>query len=260
MPTLIRELETNEELTYPKKGAIVLLLRHIGDPRAVGGLIRSVVNDTDHLENLKKTAYFGKMMEAANNAERQLQLYDQYIAKVAGALAGIGHPQIPKLVRKYLSDKDDFYRVFAIRTLGMMKSTEDVDALVGVLRDEGTKEEIRAEAATALGVIGDISASPALVEALKYKEAGIQLKAAIALGNAGDRSAVKPLVVLLNAPPFSKAEGLDGSIIASLGAIGGPDAYAELTRIYRDPSTPPALRETARDAIRAVTTASQSGS
>ena len=260
VPVLVRELEKNEKLTYSGKGAVVELIADVKDARAISGIIRSVIEDKEHIENLRKLKYYGKMMEEANKAEQALQDYEKYGGKVAESLGTIGHPKTLSVIEKQIKGKDDdgnYFRIFEMRVIGQMKSKEHISELIGIMKDTGKDIRLRSEAAKALGQIGDRSATQPLIEALAYT-GDVQLAAVIALGNLKDTLAVKPMIQLYYSPPFSFPAGLQRNIIFSLGDIGGRDAVAELIKIYQT-STDNELRESAKEAYDIMTKARSKG-
>ena len=64
--------------------------------------------------------------------------------------------------KKTRSVEEEFVVRSAVRSLGQIRSRASVPALVSALQDETNSLETRREAATALGLIGDSSALPAL--------------------------------------------------------------------------------------------------
>ncbi|HXT63413.1 MAG TPA: HEAT repeat domain-containing protein [Pyrinomonadaceae bacterium] len=64
--------------------------------------------------------------------------------------------------KKTRSAEEEFVVRSAVRSLGQIRSRASVPALVAALQDETNSIETRREAATALGLIGDSSALPAL--------------------------------------------------------------------------------------------------
>lgn len=251
VPVIVHELETNEKLTYSQKADITEILGNIKDTRAIGGLIRSVIEDKEHIENIKKTKVYGKMMEEANKAEQELRNYDKYISKTAESLGLIGYAKTVSLIRKQTKDKTDegnYYRIFEIRVMGQLKIKEYVNELIETIKNISENSKIRSEAVKALGQIGDRSAVKPLIEALNYT-GDIQLAAVIALGELKDQRAINPLIQLYNSPSFSFPAGLQRNIIYSLGEIGGREAEAELIKIYQT-SPDIELRNSAKEAYK----------
>jgi HEAT repeat protein len=96
-----------------------------------------------------------------------------------------------------------------------------VEALIAALTDEDAS--VRADAARALGGLGDRQAVPALVAALQRSEAAdgesladVQAAAARALSSIGDPQAVKPLV------RYAASEWTDEELVPLIAAIGEP--------------------------------------
>jgi HEAT repeat protein len=73
------------------------------------------------------------------------------------ALAGVLAPQLEKK-----KEKNVFVLRSAAKSLGQTKSRAGVPALVSALSNDKLDEDLRREAAYALGMIGDVSAVPAL--------------------------------------------------------------------------------------------------
>ena len=86
----------------------------------------------------------------------------------------------------------------AALAIGRVRLPEGVAALTGVLQADADPE-VRQMAAFALGLIGDHSASPALVAALGDADATIQGRAAEALGLLGDKDAAAPIGAMVAA-------------------------------------------------------------
>jgi len=93
-----------------------------------------------------------------------------------------------------LHDPDQEVREEAARALGRIGSGEAVDALVAQLRDPHST--IRPQAARALGQIGDRRAVPVLAESLGSGSEEVQEAAAQALGQVGGRESVGRLMDL----------------------------------------------------------------
>ena len=74
-----------------------------------------------------------------------------------------GHPD--KKNKAKTSD-DEFVMRAAARSLGQIRSRAGVEVLIGTLSNEANGNDVRREAATALGLIGDSAAAPALQAAV----------------------------------------------------------------------------------------------
>jgi HEAT repeat protein len=68
----------------------------------------------------------------------------------------------PEKKKKAKAESNVFVMRAAARSLGQIKSRASIDALIATLANDANDNDLRREAATALGLIGDPSAGPAL--------------------------------------------------------------------------------------------------
>lgn len=106
-----------------------------------------------------------------------------------------------------------------------MSKKGDVDGLIRALRHED--EEVRWEAADALGEIGDERAVEPLIQALKDEDDDVQWGAAEALGKMGEK-AVEPLIQAL------KDKNVRSLATFALGEIGDSRAVEPLIQALKD--------------------------
>jgi HEAT repeat protein len=101
-------------------------------------------------------------------------------------------------------------------------------ALIQALRhsDKG----IRAEAASALGKVGDSSAVEALLAALNDAQATVRREAAVSLGKLGDRRAVDALIPLLE----KEEDFYRRFVIDALGELGDPRAIPAIAPFLKN--------------------------
>src|SRR5438552_1680647 len=117
---------------------------------------------------------------------------------------------------------------------------EAVDATIAALREK--KEEVRQEAAEALGKIRDKRAVEPLIAALHDEDAWVRCLAVQGLGNMGNTRAVEPLVAALcDENPLMR-----GFVVEALGEIGEP-AVEALIAALRDENK--AVRHLAVEAL-----------
>lgn len=109
-----------------------------------------------------------------------------------------------------------------------LKSQEDVDGLIEAL-NFADDPNIRLDAASALGQIGDSRAVKPLIAALDDQQEVIEM-AALALGEMGDPRAVESLTETLNHENWE----IRGSAAKALGKIGDERAVDPLTRLLDD--------------------------
>ena len=116
------------------------------------------------------------------------------------------------------------------RALSVDKMSEkgDVDGLIRALRHED--EEVRWEAAEALGEIGDERAVEPLIQALRDNNEVVRESAAGALGEIGDSRAVEPLIQALK----DEDEDVRYRAAYALGKIGDSRAVEPLMQTLRD--------------------------
>ncbi|GAH76877.1 unnamed protein product, partial [marine sediment metagenome] len=93
-------------------------------------------------------------------------------------------------------DEDKNIRREAASALGKIGDKSAIEPLTKALDDED--KNIRREAASALGKIGDKSAIECLIKALKDEDKNVRREVVSALGKIGDKSAIEPLVEALN--------------------------------------------------------------
>ncbi len=97
---------------------------------------------------------------------------------------------------------------------------------------EPSSEELRLQAAVALGLLSVPDAVPALLEELEAADSqNVRGQIAVALARIGDSRAVQPLVDLLRS---DQAEGTRALACAALGMIGDIEALPSLSRLSKD--------------------------
>lgn len=99
------------------------------------------------------------------------------------------------IARSTLPGNDPQVRQYAALLLGQLKESEGIDPLLRALRDPDIK--VRAQAAKALGEIGDLSVDP-VVTLLNDPDWKIRYRAAEALGMTGSKKAVPFLITALD--------------------------------------------------------------
>ena len=114
---------------------------------------------------------------------------------------------------------------------------------------------IRAQAAVALGRIGDPAAAPVLLTLLSDPDTGVRAEAAFALGLLHDTTAAPELGRRLDAFPPTASDPDQLEIVTALARIGGPRAAASFAALFQrhppqdasgDPATARAFLETWR--------------
>jgi serine/threonine protein kinase len=193
------------------------------------------------------------------DAEDVLAIQDRISQRIIAGVSGEGRAVDPT---QLLRDENEEVRVDAVRTLKFSHDPRALSALVEALRDASLKVKSEAVqaivtlgeqatgpvirvlsdavdegdnltarfAAKALGMIGDRSISPVLVEMLKGDDKFVACESALALGRLGEKMAVPDLMALLEEPNgnvrFAAAE--------ALGEICDPAAYDVLQKRLND--------------------------
>lgn len=115
------------------------------------------------------------------------------LADILGRYQSDAAPSIMALTKPNIQTD---IRLAAIIALSKIKSIDTVPDLIDLLNDENTS--IVAEAATTLGVIGDIQAENMLIKTLSHRSGDARIQAAEALGRLRSEKALPRLVDMLN--------------------------------------------------------------
>ncbi|HWP45505.1 MAG TPA: HEAT repeat domain-containing protein [Blastocatellia bacterium] len=143
-------------------------------------------------------------------------------------LVMIGDPQVlPLLTNRLERDRSVFVRKSAAYAIGRLGSRLGTPALLAALKDKNA--ELRGAAVVALSKYRDPAAVPGLIQALSDKDSFVRAHAALALGNNG-RAAIQAtphLIRLLDSDPSNEVKR---EAATALGYIGDPSALESLER------------------------------
>lgn len=122
-------------------------------------------------------------------------------------------------------------RANAIRALGGLKDGRAIGPLLAIVQRLTEHWEVKGNAALALGLMGEHSAAPKLIEALKDQHAAVRMAAAAALGQLACPEALEPLCLALRDPnPRVRCK-----VAGSLGCIKAAKAEEALIGALDDP-------------------------
>jgi len=209
-------------------------LGRIGDARAVEPLINVLKDESWSVRHEAASA-----LEQIGDARAEVPLLLYGLSKDSGAaveaLAEIGVSAVEPLINA-LKDEDRDMRANAAAALGYIGDEKALQPLIGALGDEDTT--VRLKAVRALRLLNDPKAVPSLTGLLKVEEEKHVLKAVIfTLTEIGDVRAVQPLSKLVNDSlkkhDDDAAEVCD-SAIRALGEIGDAIATTALIRALSD--------------------------
>jgi HEAT repeat protein len=179
---IVRATATHAILSLPPEDAATLLIPLVQDKlefvrretvfalgktrnrSAVAPLLSVLTNDKDTGVQSAAAVALGEIGD-----ESAVELLSQVLAGTTGK-------------KKSKSNDNPFTRRAAARSLGQIKSRASVGVLISVLTNDANDNDVRREAATALGLIGDTSAAPALQATVASTDPYLSEAARTALG------------------------------------------------------------------------------
>lgn len=201
-------------------------LAHLGDPRAVGGLVAAL--STESADTRRRAARaLGELGDLSAVGPVLAALADEQYGvqrEAAKALETLTSTGIGPLLTA-LGAEDAVIRREAAKALGTHDDRSAVNPLLGALQDPDPG--VRAAAATALGTLGDARAVDALLAPLDDEDPDLRQRAAVALGKLGDRRGVDVLLASM----AGGGERIDTVTIRLLGELGDPRAVPRLSEI-----------------------------
>jgi HEAT repeat protein len=234
---------------------------HIENESADDPLVQSVVlaltvalSDEDGLVREAATEVLGYIpselsIPGLTRALRHKHVGIRRSAVKALASASTGNPAAAPALAEALADSDEQVRAEAARALGKTASQAVVPALMYALKDEST--EVRRWAARALDSVRNLASAPALIEALEDRDLGVRRIAAQALGHLRAQGAVAALAKALadTSGPLHGGDITDVRCMAAwaLGEARSPQAVSALQEALHDSN--PLVRDVAAKAL-----------
>jgi HEAT repeat protein len=124
----------------------------------------------------------------------------------------------------------------AVTALGTIKDKRAVLPLIQILENPKEDDTIRASAITALASIGDLSATGAIMTALKSTNLSLKQNAIVAVGDLAIKESVDTLIAMVK--DMNELTALRASAAESLGKIEDKKAIGVLTERMADPNEP----------------------
>ena len=168
-------------------------LGYFGGPGAVGAIVQLFPNRDETLRAVaaRALARIGTPEAARALAETLNDFSELTRLRMAENLERIGHEAVGPLLDT-LGSGTPPGRLLAVRVLGNLRALEAGPALREAMRD-GESPDLRAQAALALGKIGNPDDLPALVESASDEAWPVRALAASALGMIGEASTIPTL-------------------------------------------------------------------
>ena len=168
-------------------------LGYFGGPGAVGAIVQLFPNRDETLRAVaaRALARIGTPEAAKSLAATLNDLSELTRLRMAENLERIGHEAVGPLLDT-LGGGTPPGRLLAVRVLGNLRALEAGPALGEAMRD-GESPDLRAQAALALGKIGNPDDLPALVESTSDEAWPVRALAASALGMIGEASTIPTL-------------------------------------------------------------------
>ena len=163
--------------------------------------LRLILNDEDRGVRKRACEALGRRRDSqAVPALLELLLRERdnnVLTEAALALGKIGDPRATEVLIGLLSKDNSVVQLHAISALRMLRDPRAEPFLVEVLLDTKENPGVRAEAASALGLLDQASAAEALFQGIKENDAGIRKASIKSLGNLREERAIEDLVRLL---------------------------------------------------------------
>ena len=181
-------------------------LGRLGTVEAIPALVSRMRDPHEDARTVKQAAAeaLGRMqaVEAIPSLLEELSQPDDWASpRLAEALLGFGETAVPALIDSLGNEESTNARVWAAQILGRLKVGRSSVALIERLRDRS--EQVRISVTEALGQLADRRAIPDLTQmALKDPVPTVRAEAARALGMIGDVSVIDELLLLLSSSDY----------------------------------------------------------
>ncbi len=209
LPLLIELAESPERLIRQQ---VMLAIGRFTDPRVPGVLMTALDDpEVDVQVNAVDSLGYQRHRPAL---KKLVELSEHPAARVCSSVVRtLGRLHEADAILPLLKDREPSVRAEAASALGILRHEAAVLTLITAMKD--TSPLVRQKAASALGRIAHTVAIGPLVESLEDVDEGVVREAAAALALIGDRTAIRPLVQA--AHRTADAEKTGKSVVLALG-------------------------------------------
>jgi HEAT repeat protein len=214
--------------------AVVTALQQVQDARAIPGFV-TLAADPDRavrdsaIEGMTR-AYLPTESGLAVTLNKVGAFFNPYADDWADVVTEPEYRASPAVIDALaarLADEEEALRIKAARSLGILRGSAGVAALVRALEDDRSNT-VRFEAARALRKIGDPAAGPALIRMLGYTDGRVRNEVIFALGRLRYTEAVPELTRLyareMAVPPRSVDRVARERLLGALAFIADPSS------------------------------------
>lgn len=163
-------------------------LGKLNDTRAIGPLIEALDENETPLQKTA-AASLARIGEPAVEPLIQALAGDKSERGAAAwALGEIGNVRAAEPLMQLFKSSDEKTRKNVVEALARLNDTGSVEQMIQILADRQEKSDLRMDAASALGALGDSRARSALLDAMTESDTMIQMRAAEALTELGKKA------------------------------------------------------------------------
>lgn len=227
----------------------IVVLGEMKDSRAVKPLVGFLgdrdeglrVQSVEALGKIADPGTLGPLIKASESAKKN----DRMRRAIATALGSIGGEKAVDHLIFLLKDENNFVRMSAADSLGLISSGRAVAPLLKALGSE-KEDNVKLSIISALGTIGNVTATSPLIHVLRKEKTDVEItrRVIVALGKIRSPKANKVLIGLLEGRNWQEALKQFYSrqrwdyrleIIEALAVIGGAEAANALMRFLKKP-------------------------
>lgn len=163
-------------------------LGKLNDTRAIGPLIEALDENETPLQRTAAASLARIGEPAVEPLIKALASGKSERGAAAWALGEIGDVRAAEPLMQLFKSSDEKTRKNVVEALARLNDTGSVKQMIQILADRQEKSDLRMDAASALGALGDSRARSALLDAMTESDTMIQMRAAEALTELGKKA------------------------------------------------------------------------